>query len=110
MGGSIGRSDQERAEDRARHQESADQRRRRREDEDFLMQMSTAEGRRFVHRLLSESGWDVTPFTGNSQTYFNEGRVSVGRFLYDQIERLCPEKWILMRAEARQLKEVDNVR
>jgi hypothetical protein len=60
-------------------------RRRERELNDIRKVLSSSEGRRFCWRVLSESGLYKTSFTGNSQTFFLEGRRSLGLFLLNEL-------------------------
>lgn len=40
--------------------------------------MATKEGRWFYIRILQLTGYEAKSFTGNSQTFYNEGRRAVG--------------------------------
>jgi len=71
------------------------------EANDWKRQLSTSEGRRFVWRLLGDCGVFRSSFTGNSETFFNEGRRSVGLNILTAIEAHTPEAYALMSAEAR---------
>lgn len=76
--------------------------------EDFLQQryegdikwlMSDKRGRRIVHAVLAETGLYQLSFTGNSETFFREGRRDVGLKLLATIERLSPDGYIKMLQE-----------
>lgn len=55
--------------------------------EDIKEILSTKAGKRFFNKYFSDSMIFVTTFTGNSETFFNEGKRSVGlRLFYDVIE------------------------
>jgi len=71
------------------------------EGNDWKRQLSTKEGRRFVWRLLCDCGVFRSSFTGNSETFFNEGRRSVGLKMLGEIDAHAPEAYALMSAEAR---------
>ncbi len=53
-------------------------RRRELEKDDLKKILGTPEGLRFLWRLLEIAGIYRTTFTGNSNSFFNEGRRSVG--------------------------------
>lgn len=75
-----------------------------RSDNDFLWLMNDARGRRIVWAQLSECGVFRTSFTGNSTTFFNEGKRDVGLRILDRITKLCPEAYVTMTREA----QIDN--
>ena len=80
--------------------------------EDIKSLMSTESGRRFVARLMDIAGIHRCSFTGNSTTFFNEGRREVGIRVYAEIQIACPELYTKMLDEFRtykqQFKETDN--
>lgn len=76
----------------------------RQEKADVQFVMSDPRGRRFVNNLMEFSGPMRLSYTGNSQTFFNEGVRNVGLWLYGQIEHACPEMWDEMRREDRARK------
>lgn len=73
------------------------------EDEDLRAVMSTAQGRRFLWRLLEQTGIYKLSYTGNSETFFNEGQRNIGLKLLAEMHRVDPEHYILMTQEC-QLK------
>lgn len=75
---------------------------RRRDIEDFKTLMKTKEGRRFVWRILSETGVYHSSFTGNSETFFKEGRRSIGLILIGELHTICPELYAVMVEEHQQ--------
>ena len=79
----------------------AEKERRRQEVEDFKWLMAHKQGRRFVWRLLSEAGVYRSSFTGNSTTFFNEGKRNSGLMLLAEIHELTPEAYGLMLKEQR---------
>jgi len=80
--------------------------------EDVKAFMSTEVGRRFVARLMDIAGIHRCSFTGNSTTFFNEGKREVGIRVFADIQIACPEQYTKMLDEFRiykqQFKETDN--
>jgi hypothetical protein len=68
---------------------------------DFKWLMSDARGRRFMWRLLGLTGLYRNPFTGNSETFFRCGSMSIGQNLLAQITELAPEAYLKMIEEHR---------
>lgn len=68
-------------------------------DEDLRFVMSTNSGRRFVWDLLGETGLYQTSFTGNSETFFKEGKRQIGLLLLARITALAPEEYMAMIKE-----------
>ena len=89
-------SDEERATKLRRHQEQAD----------IETLMGTPAGRRFVWRLLDATKVFQTSMTGNSYTFFNEGRRDVGLLIFGEVMEVCPDLYVTMQNEA---KEESNV-
>lgn len=50
--------------------------------------LNTEEGRWFIARLMDTEGFNTVAFTGNSSTFYNEGRRSVTVDIYENIKRL----------------------
>jgi|TARA_R110000824_G_scaffold69297_4_gene178639 hypothetical protein len=67
--------------------------------------LSGREGRGFVWRTLEKCGVYKTSFTGNSTTFFNEGRRSVGLEILEEILSADAGAYATMRQEAAQDKE-----
>ena len=67
---------------------------------DLRFVMGTKQGRRFVARLLDQAGLHRRSFTGNSETFFNEGRRSVALELAQDIQTHAFAEHILMLQEA----------
>lgn len=61
--------------------------------------MSDARGRYFIRWLLAECGMYRQSFTGNSETFFNEGKRAVGIQLTMELEAGVPEEFLLMWKE-----------
>ena len=79
---------------------------------DLQWLMSTERGRRIMWSLLSRAGVFRISMTGNSWTFFNEGRRSLGNELMAAVNDHCAEQYPLMVAEAqariRKSEEVSN--
>ena len=67
--------------------------------EDFKWVVSTEQGRRFLWDLLAFTGVYRSSFTGNSTTFFNEGRRDVGLKLIGQLNEYAPEVYVTMLKE-----------
>lgn len=72
---------------------------------DLRRLMDTDYGRRFVWRLLGQAGTFQLSFTGNSETFFNEGRRSLGTELYGQLHEHCLDQYLVMMHEAKEKEE-----
>lgn len=72
---------------------------RRQELQDIVWLMDSGQGRRILSRLMAVTGVFHISMTGNSLTYYNEGRRSVGLELLADVNEVCPEKYILMLNE-----------
>lgn len=71
----------------------------RQEAEDFKWLMSDKRGRRFMWSQLAKAGVFRTSFTGNSETFFNEGKRVMGLDLLTRIHELCPDRYNQMVME-----------
>lgn len=68
---------------------------------DLRAVMGTAEGRRFMWRLLGRCGFLSASFNhSGSIMAFNEGRRGVALELFHEIEQVCPEQYLAMQGEA----------
>lgn len=88
----------------ARQQQARDIRKAREYSEnlgvdDLKWFLSDKRGRRFMWRLLSETGLFRPSYTGNSETFFREGERNVGLKLLNQILEHCPDKFGMMQQE-----------
>lgn len=63
--------------------------------------LKTPQGRRFMWRYLGFCKVFETSFTGNSQTFFNEGQRNVGLTMLNDINDADPEALILMMRDER---------
>lgn len=73
-----------------------------RESRDFRAIMETQPGRRFIARLLDYCGFQRSSFTGNSATFFNEGKREVALKLWADINRICPDLYMQMLDDAKE--------
>jgi hypothetical protein len=78
--------------------------------DDVRALMSEAWGRRLMWSWLEFSGLRRTPMTGNSQTFFNCGMQNFGIMLESLVLMHCPDKWLLMQAEAAEAVEAAEAR
>ena len=69
------------------------------EAEDWQWLMSSARGRRIMSALRLECGVNASSFTGNSQTFYLEGRRSMGLHLDSQMYRHAPEGFVQLLKE-----------
>jgi len=72
-----------------------------RDIEDIKNVLSSRSGRRFYWRLLSFCGVFESSFTGNSQTFFLEGKRTVGLKMLDDLNRAQPDAYVTMMKEAK---------
>ena len=72
---------------------------RKEELSDVYFILSTVQGRRFFWRYLSACGIFRTSFTGNSETYFLEGKRSTGLMLLADINEADPDSYLKMIKE-----------
>jgi hypothetical protein len=71
-----------------------------RQDDDLRTVMGTEQGRRFIWDLLGDAGVYRTSFTGNSETFFNEGKRQIGLSILGRITEVCPAEYLKMQQEA----------
>lgn len=72
---------------------------RDREISDLKFILKYAEGRRFLWRLLELAGVMQCSFTGNSETFFREGKRSVGLAFLDDLFKYAPTAFTQMQQE-----------
>jgi hypothetical protein len=63
---------------------------------DISMLVSTLPGQRFLWWLLSITGVFLPSYTGNSDTYFNEGRRAVGLEVMHRLATVAPQRFLEM--------------
>ena len=61
--------------------------------------LATKQGRALVHWLLAECGIYSTSFTGNSTTFFNEGKRQIGLQVLARVTKDHPEAYLTMLKE-----------
>lgn len=73
---------------------------RRKEVEDFKWLMAHAQGRRFIRRLLAETGVYRSSYNhSGSLMAFNEGKRNVGLMLMSELMELTPEHYFKLLKE-----------
>ena len=90
------------SEEQVRRAESAEKFARDTEANDLRWVLSTAQGRRFIWRVLGECGVFRTSFMGGAtdHTLFNEGRRSVGIQALTWVTEAAPDAYIKMTQES----------
>lgn len=69
-------------------------------EKDFVKVMATREGRHVLWKLLEFTGPMRDGFTGNSTSFYNQGKQATGKFLYGEMDRLCFDLYVEARTEA----------
>jgi len=88
------------AQEAAREAKATDARNQRNtEDDDLKWLMSSPRGRRIAWRLLTATGLFVTSFTGNSETFFREGKRAVGLDFQGKVAKAAPQDFQQMMQE-----------
>lgn len=89
---------------------SIEQKRVELEVSDLANVMNTAEGRRFVWRVLAKAGVHRQSFVpgAHDSTSFNEGQRSLGLWLYADLEANCPALYLTMQQEAIRQLQIDR--
>jgi hypothetical protein len=72
---------------------------RKKQIDDFAKVLSLPEGRRLLWRIMEEASVFKTTFTGNSTTFFNEGKRSIGLMVLGEVMVASPEKFQQMQNE-----------
>jgi hypothetical protein len=76
--------------------------RRQQQVDDIKWLMAHAAGRRFVSRLLEETGVHRTSFHNSGSTMaFNEGRKHLGYFLTGELLEIAPDAYLKLLREYR---------
>ena len=68
---------------------------------DIKWLMSNKAGRRIVLRLINEAGMSQLSFTGNSETFFREGRRSIGLLIEGEAKAHAWPEYLLMLNESK---------
>jgi len=76
----------------------------RQADNDMAAVLKAPAGRRVLMRVIDETGVFLRSFTGDSETFFREGRRSVGLDLVETIERVQPGAFATLQQEALALR------
>lgn len=66
---------------------------------DIKWLMGQRPGRRIMYGLLEEAGVYRGSFTGNSETFFNEGKRAIGLLYLETLNAHCPEEFMAMLKE-----------
>jgi hypothetical protein len=69
---------------------------------DVKFLLSTQQGRRYIWKHMSNAGIYNTSFTGNSTTFFNEGKRDIGLKMLAEVMEASPESYVQMMKEANQ--------
>lgn len=69
------------------------------ETDDLVWLMSSPRGRRTVWRILEGAGLYVSSFTGNSETFFREGKRAIGLDLQGKVAKAAPRYFQTMMQE-----------
>lgn len=68
-------------------------------EKDFNWLMDNPAGRRLMSGWLKDTGIYEKSYTGNSETFYNEGRRGFGLELLGKVNTLCPTNFITMLGE-----------
>jgi hypothetical protein len=82
--------------------ESADgkeRRQRERELNELRVVMSSAEGRRFLWRLMARCKTFASVYDTSARIHYNSGQQDIGHFLLAEIDQADPEMFFKMRNE-----------
>ena len=75
--------------------QSRHRKRRQVELDDLKQVLNTPSGRRFITRLLDQTGLLASDmFTGNSTTFYNLGKRDVGLWVYNEMMKAKPKSMI----------------
>jgi len=73
-------------------------------ENDLRQAMDTAQGRRLLFGIMSGTGTFSKTFTGSSQSYYNEGRRSVGLDLFHEVMDIEPSRFLTMWNEDKEAR------
>jgi hypothetical protein len=73
--------------------------------DDVIHVLSSVQGRRFLWRVLGLCHVFKTSFTGNSTTFFNEGKRDIGLRILGDINEASPESYLAMMQESKKESE-----
>lgn len=77
----------------------------RQADRDLEAMLDLPAGRRVLMRLIDSAGVFTRSFTGNSETFYREGRRAIGLDLVEHIEMVKPGSFAALQTEALALRE-----
>jgi len=72
---------------------------------DIKSVMETPAGRRFIWRVMDRAGVFRGCFTGNSTTFYNEGRRDMGLFVLNDVLETCPKLFSQAQDEQKETNE-----
>lgn len=72
---------------------------------DIRAALNDAAMRRVLMRLVQQTGVFERSFTGNSETFYREGRRSVGLEIIEMIEQVEPDAFIALQIEMARLRK-----
>lgn len=75
---------------------------------DLQAVLDTEHGRRFLFRLILETRTFESSFTGNSMSFYNDGRKSVGLDLFHEVMELDPVLFQQMWTEHKEAEALVN--
>lgn len=81
---------------------------RKQQLQDIRAVLGTAQGRRLLCRIWDESRLMKPCYTGNSNTFYNEGRRELGLTLWNDAMEACPELLLDTVAEGRKREGEDG--
>jgi len=70
-----------------------------REQEELRQLLEDKKFRKFVWKVLSECGVYQEAFTGNSHTFYNEGKRKIGVWLIAQLISSSPKSYVQLQLE-----------
>lgn len=88
--------------------ERLEMRRGQRFEDSLKAVMSTPAGRQYVWLLIRDAGVFETPFsTHGGQQSYNIGKGDFGRKILADALRLCPDEYLVMEREAREVEKLE---
>ena len=87
-------------------EEELQQELRQQRREDLAALLDTEVGRRVIFALIDETGAFDNSFTGNSGSFYKDGRKSVGLDLFHQVMSLDPERFPQMWKEHQEAEAI----
>lgn len=87
-------------EQQVKESQKQEEKRQKRREKALLHVMGTPQGREFIWGLLEDARIFRSSFTGNSATFFNEGRRDFGLQLLNDVQHYCPKLYLDMQREA----------